>query len=508
MYEMAENLVFRYNYEILHLNEQKEEIWLEKVEKNISYIIRLVHQGFDWKNHLKKDISIVFEKTKGIRKMLQGKNIVIHNVYISPNTPVDSWEVLKKPLIIREKNPIKMNVYYFSDQDIETELERLNQNIEVVLEEPNDVTAEQMDEEINRYKIMLYHRLQAKQKKEQSIFTYGKPIITYLLIVLNAILFLMLELNGGSENHSTLIEFGAKHNPLIIDGEWWRIITSMFLHIGLLHFASNMLFLYYFGSLAERIYGSVRFLLIYLFAGIGGGITSFIFVTNLSAGASGALYGLFGAFIYFGLFHRRIFFQTIGQNIIFLLGLNIVLGFVLPQLDVAAHLGGLVAGFLAAGIVHFPKKKHLLVQGLSLLIYLSLMVAVLPYGIEHNEQDATYQLMNIDILLQEERYEEVVEGATKGLENTEELAGLLLFQRSYAYIQLNELEKAIQDLEQCIQVIKDPKELPEAYYNLALLYQETGDKRAEDLIRQAYQAKPSDERIAELYEVITGEKRD
>ncbi len=507
MYLFAYQLTEQHGYDTLYINNNVGEIWLEKYQNKISTIIRISTTGFDWKNYMKKDISIVFQKISAMKKMLQGKDIEIHNVYISSHTPIDSWELLKKPMKTQEKNPIKMNTYYLSGDEIIPEQNRLEKNIDVFFDNISDGKSdEQMEQEINQYKVELYQEVQKKQKNEESIFSYGKPIITYLLIAINAILFLLLELKGGSENTSTLIEFGAKFNPLIMDGEWWRILTSMFLHIGIFHFASNMLFLYYFGALAERIYGSFRFFVIYMLAGIGGGIASFIFVENISAGASGALYGLFGAFIYFGIFHKRIFFQTIGNNILFLLGLNVILGFTLPQLDVSAHFGGLVAGFIAASIVHFPKKRKLGIQILALGLYLAVIMAAFLYGFQQNENSASYQLMKIETFIQEEQYEEIIESATKGLENPENLEAILLFQRAYAYIHLNELKLAMEDLEQSIDVLDKPEDLPEAYYNLAIIYYETGDVRSKEMIEKAYQLNPDDKRIVEYYKIITGKK--
>ncbi len=507
MYTYANQLAEQHGYDIIYINNNVEEIWLEKYLNKTSSIIRISTTGFDWKNHLKKDIGIVFQKTRAMKKMLRGKDIEIHNVYISPHTPIDSWEMLKKTLIVQEKNPIKMNIYYLSGNEIVSERNRLEKNISISFNEISDEKdIDQIENEIQQYKLDLFHKVQEKQKNEESIFTYGKPFITYLLIAINTLLFLLLEFKGGSENTSTLIEFGAKLNPLIVDGEWWRLITSMFLHIGILHFVSNMLFLYYFGSLAERIYGSFRFLVVYFLAGIGGSIASFVFVANISAGASGALYGLLGAFIYFGIFHKRIFFQTIGSNILVLLGINIILGFTLPQLDVSAHFGGLIAGFIAAGIIHFPKKRNFPVQLAALIIYVVAILAVFSYGMQQNENSVSYQLMKIENYIQEEQFEEVIESATKGLQNPGDFEAILFFQRAYAYIHLNEMEPAIEDLEKSIEKLDKPEDLPEAYYNLAILYAEVGDEKAIEMIEKAYQANPSDERIEELYETITGKK--
>ena len=112
-------------------------------------------------------------------------------------------------------------------------------------------------------------------------------------------LFLM-EVAGGSTNTATLIDFGAKVNWLILQGEWWRLFTPIVLHIGILHLSMNTLALYYIGMIVEKIYGNFRFLFIYLIAGFFGTLASLLFSPNISAGASGAIFGCFGALLYFG----------------------------------------------------------------------------------------------------------------------------------------------------------------------------------------------------------------
>src|SRR5690625_3872977 len=111
--------------------------------------------------------------------------------------------------------------------------------------------------------------------------------------------------------------------------------------------------------------------------------------------------------------------------------------------------------------------------------------------------------MHIDELIKEEDYDAVVESATKGLEHTDDLEVQLLFQRSYAYIELNKHDLALSDLEKSVQ-FEDA--LPEAYYNLSLLYNDGGElEKAEEAIRQAYKLKPEDHAFINLYEQITGE---
>lgn len=197
-----------------------------------------------------------------------------------------------------------------------------------------------------------------------------KPYITYGLIVINVIVFLLMTLLGGSENVSTLIAFGAKVNTLILEGQWWRFITPMFLHIGFEHILLNMITLYFIGTQIEAFFGSGRFLVLYLLSGIGGNIASFTFnPTALSAGASTALFGLFGAFLMLGeSFRENPYIRAMSRQFLLLVILNVIFGFS-GNVDLAGHLGGLATGFLAAYVVGVPMigKVPLMKRLVSLL---------------------------------------------------------------------------------------------------------------------------------------------
>ncbi|MGM8213501.1 rhomboid family intramembrane serine protease, partial [Virgibacillus sp. W0430] len=322
-----------------------------------------------------------FSKTKSINKQLQSKNIEIFNIYFSSLPPVDDWEILKKPLQLKEKRALKMKVYYIDTNNFKDEQQRFindsNASINIIYDFPSP---ESQQKKVLDTKHQFVDQIYKNKKELENIFTYGKPRLTYGLIILNVLLFLMLEISGGSMNVHNLIRFGAKFNQAIMDGEWWRIVTSMFLHIGLLHLVMNMIAVYYLGTIVERIYGSFRFIFIYFLAGIGGGLASFIVTTNVSAGASGALFGLFGALLFFGVVYKKIFFQTMGKNVLLILALNLIFGILVPQIDMGAHIGGLIFGFIAAGICHLPLKKRLPVQVAALVIYIILVVAFILVG--------------------------------------------------------------------------------------------------------------------------------
>ncbi|SFA71012.1 rhomboid protease GluP [Lentibacillus halodurans] len=507
MYKLASHLADADGFEPLHIHDNAE-LWLEKREGKASQVIRLCHGGFDWKNHLKRDIGQVFQKAKAMRQHFRSKHIEIHNVYIDSHTPVDDWEILKRQMQLNEKNPIKMNVYYLSDDDKAEELARLRDAVGTTFREPaENLSEDEKEAEVNDCRNKLERQIKQKKKEARDIFSYGKPFLTYFILAVNILIFLMLEMNGGSTSTETLIEYGAKYNPAIIENsEWWRIVTSMFLHIGVFHLLMNMLAVYYLGSAVERIYGSARFLVIYSLAGIGGGLASFAFTTNVSAGASGALFGLFGALLFFGCIHKRIFFQTMGINLLIIIGINIVFGLSVPQVDNGAHLGGLITGFMASAMLYLPKKKNRVIQLSALMLYLLIVFGLIVYGVDHNRNSPSYQLMNAEQLITEEAFEEAIDAATKGLDTSSdlesELESHLLFQRSYAHIQLNNAEQAITDLEKSIE---SNDAFAEAHYNLAILYgNHDAEDRAAEHIEKAYELDPDNQDIQQLYEQIIG----
>ncbi|MGI8586555.1 MAG: rhomboid family intramembrane serine protease [Chloroflexia bacterium] len=155
--------------------------------------------------------------------------------------------------------------------------------------------------------------------------------------------------NGGK----LLLDLGAKDNDLIIKGEYWRLITAMFLHADLLHIAFNGYALYLFGDQIERFYGWARFLAIYFVAGLAGSIASFAFSPYDSVGASGAIFGLIGALGAFFYVHRRLLgamARTQLWNAVVLAGLNLLLGLGAGAgaIDNFAHGGGFIGGIVAA----------------------------------------------------------------------------------------------------------------------------------------------------------------
>jgi rhomboid protease GluP len=374
-WSMVKELSTRFDYRIITISENHQEIWLESDSDQTYPVIRLMRYDLDWANWLKRDIERTALNGEQIRKQLYKKPLEILNIYVTAFAPVDDYGYLIQSPALHKKAAIHTFIMDASKYDVK--LEQLEQMLQKTFSFKAPVNEAEMDEgQIAYIKQTALAASIQKAKEEQQLFTAGKPFFTYVFIVLQIAVFLLMEVSGGSTKSSTLIEFGAKYNPLILQGEWWRFFTPIVVHIGLLHLLMNTLSLYFIGSEVERIYGRMRFLFIYLFAGFSGVLGSFLMNTNLSAGASGAIFGCFGALLYFGIVHPKLFFRTMGTNVIILILFNLIYGFSVEGIDNAGHIGGLVGGFLAAGIVHLPKSKQLARQ-----IIFTVVTALLTYGL-------------------------------------------------------------------------------------------------------------------------------
>ena len=153
-----------------------------------------------------------------------------------------------------------------------------------------------------------------------------------------------------------LLEMGALYGPDVIQkGEWWRLLSAMFLHAGMTHILMNMFSLYYVGKGVEQYFDDKSYLSIYLFSGLIGGVTSlYVHPDSLGVGASGAIFGIFGALAGFFMANRDKIedsSKAFMKNFAGILGINIVLGLAIPSIDISAHIGGLIAGFVGGYVL-------------------------------------------------------------------------------------------------------------------------------------------------------------
>lgn len=190
------------------------------------------------------------------------------------------------------------------------------------------------------------------------------PRLTYALIIACLMAFVLAIWVGwsrygilnGFESIEVLVLLGAKVNQFIAQGEWWRLFTAMFLHVGILHLIFNMYAIFAIGPLVEGYYGSLRFALIYLIGGLFGSLASYAFSPSISAGASGAVFAIAAAAAVYFFRYRENFGargRAILQNMLVVLGANLVFGIIQPGIDNWGHFGGMVGG-LALGWALLP----------------------------------------------------------------------------------------------------------------------------------------------------------
>lgn len=192
-----------------------------------------------------------------------------------------------------------------------------------------------------------------------------KEPTTTVLLILNVLVFLAAEIMGGTQNLKVMVEAGAAYTPYIVEqGEYYRIVTCMFLHFGIEHLVNNMLVLFVLGGRLERTIGKFRFILIYLSGGIAGNILSLILEMraedySVSAGASGAVFAVTGALIYIVLKNRGHVEDLSMKQIFIMAAFTLYFGFTSSGVDNAAHVGGLLAGFILAVFLYHPGKREI-----------------------------------------------------------------------------------------------------------------------------------------------------
>ncbi|MDW7614547.1 rhomboid family intramembrane serine protease [Peribacillus simplex] len=466
-WETIRELSAHYDYRMITVTENHQEIWLESDKIKEFPVIRLIRHDLDWANWLKRDIDRTLQNGERIRRKLYKKPIDILSIYVSKFAPVDDHDFSLQVASFKKTN---VNTFILTCESFHDSL----QNLEHVLKKPLSIQVLK-ENEIDEEKVLAVKKdaiseSVKKAKAEQKVFqNANKPFFTYIFIAIQIAMFILMEFNGGSTNSKTLIEFGAKYSPYIIQGEWWRFFTPMIIHIGFIHLLMNTFSLYLIGAEVERIYGNARFLFIYIFAGFAGTLGSFIMTPNLSAGASGAIFGCFGALLYFGIVYPKLFMRSMGSTVIALIIINLIYGFTVSGIDNAGHIGGLVGGFLAAGVVHLPKTRNLFRQLAFLIGTAILTYGMLQFGFKH-QSNAAIDDNTMAMLAQkyiDDAEEEKAEEMLFNYVDQNPGAPLSLFMLGNLSFDKDDLYKARDYYEKAIESNPD---LHGAHYNLALVY--------------------------------------
>lgn len=191
-----------------------------------------------------------------------------------------------------------------------------------------------------------------------------KPYITIGLIITNIIIFILLEWNGNSLDAEYMMEMGAVYPEKIQkDGEYWRLITATFMHFGFSHLLNNMVLLGTAGQILERALGPIKYLILYLLAGIGGSTLSYAQMIHsgdyaVAAGASGAIFGIVGALLWVVIRNKGHYETLTGKGLIAMIVLCLYYGISTGGVDNWGHIGGLIGGFLVS-ILFYNRKKEI-----------------------------------------------------------------------------------------------------------------------------------------------------
>ncbi len=313
-----------------------------------------------------------------------------------------------------------------------------------------------------------------------------RPVVTWGLIAACVAVFILeLAKGAGFDSMTTglAIRLGADYGPLTISGQWWRLLTSMFLHFGVIHIAMNMWCLLMLGSLAERLMGRTAFLVLYFATGLAGSLLSVgVHPENVSAGASGAVFGVAGGLVtYLWLKKAPIDFARVKlqlRSLGIFVGYNIL--FSLRQgVDLMAHGGGLLAGLaigaalppflLGATATPIPVPMHergsssKRVAGVAVACLIALFAGIV--AVKHFESDAAYVWNSLNQIAAGHSAD--VLPMLEQIVKRQPDSGIAHFALGAAYLRTNHAEDAVRELERAVQI--DPadkdfrKQLNEAY---------------------------------------------
>lgn len=351
------------NYKPMIIHGVNDEIWLENLDNNYK-IVRIVSHHI----HNKEQLDFDKFKLSRIVKQVKRKTLSFKVKVLSIYTDIEDEKILNKDDVLVEKekdinNPKLISAF----PDIVEKTNRKEDGLEYFIK---------VTDNINK-------KNESRSKMAEKIFSYKVPIVTYIIMAICIVLFIMMEVfSGGSTNGSTLLKYGANLDVLVKEGEYYRLFTCMFLHIGIMHLACNMYSLYVVGREVESLFGKIKYIIIYVLSGIFGSIMSIAFTHNtISAGASGAIFGLLGALLYFGIHYRTYLGDAIKRSVIPIIVINLLIGFFSEGIDLAAHIGGLVGGVLVAMMVGIPDKSKTkdIINGTVLTIIYLIFISYLAF---------------------------------------------------------------------------------------------------------------------------------
>lgn len=351
--------VTKEGYAPIYVQGVKDEIWLENIDGPYR-IIRINSNYIHNEEQYKYDEF----KIKNIMRQIKKKtlsfkvNTLNINLNVADRVKVESEKNIDN-VFVKDIDEIKKNKEINEIfPNMKNDLYQSKNSLDLLLNVTNDINK----------------KTETDNKKYEKIFSRKKILITYIIIAICILMYIITVLMGL--NNMNLLILGANNIELLKHGQVYRLITYGFLHGSIIHLISNMYCLYVIGSQVENNLDKKRFLTIYFISMITGGLLSALFNDGISIGASGAIFGLLGALLYFGFHFRLYLSEALRTRIIPVIILNLIIGFAVPGIDVACHIGGLIGGFLSAMMVGIPdidNKKDKVNGTILLLIFIGFM---------------------------------------------------------------------------------------------------------------------------------------
>ncbi|MDK2867946.1 MAG: rhomboid protease GluP [Clostridiales bacterium] len=255
--------------------------------------------------------------------------------------------------------------------------------------------------------------------------------LTEWLIGINVVMYAITFIVDATVGNA-LLHLGAKVNFLVAGGQYYRLLTSMFLHAGITHLIFNMMALYILGRDIERFFGKGKFLAIYFGAGLLGSALSYLTVDAVSVGASGAIFGLMGANLYLYKRNPMVYKRIYGTDLLILIGINLLIGFVRPNIDIAGHIGGLIGGFLLAESLGLKNEIWRNVKGiLFLALYAVITFGIIGFATFLNFQSEIFYMNMTYYTYLQSHMDQALKWAERGLSKFPNSSELLQFKSSY-----------------------------------------------------------------------------
>lgn len=351
------------NYNPVVLHGAKNEIWLENLSEEYK-IIRIVSNYIHNDEQLEFDLYRTKQIMKSIRKKTFSFKVPTLSLFLNLGENVhlesEDFGFIKCLNVHKIDDVVKNNTVLEAFSDIDKIKNYNEEGLDLFVKLTTEINKKTEDDAI----------------KAEDIFRPKKPIVTYILIGVNILVFVLTMFLGNK-----VLYFGANNRTLVIEfNEYYRLLTSIFIHMDVLHLFFNCYALYYIGNQIEGFYGKAKYLIIYLLSGLIGSLLSICFHDGASIGASGSIFGLFGALLYFG-YHYRLYLGTaMRSQVIPVILFNLALGFMVSGIDNAAHIGGLIGGILvsmACGVA-LKSTKTSKINGVVLtIVFISFMILLL-----------------------------------------------------------------------------------------------------------------------------------